>query len=218
MSNIIIDMESLSITLLIIVLTAITSFMAFNNRVIRGAALFYPHAIHARGEWYRFITSGFIHADFLHLAVNMYVLYSFGTVLEKYYLPAFFGTYANLMYVGLYILGMIVADVPTYIKQRHNATYLGLGASGAVAAILFACILFGPFTGEIGLLFIPGVGIPPIVFGIIYLAYSAYMSRMANDHINHDAHFYGAIFGFIFPGLFKPDLFISLWTSIQQTL
>lgn len=211
-------MEPFSLTLLIIILTAISSFLAFNNTVIKGSALFYPHAIHTRGEWYRFITSGFIHADFLHLAVNMYVLYSFGTILEKYYLPAFFGNYAKLMYIAIYILGMIVADIPTYIKQKHNATYLGLGASGAVAAILFACILFGPFTGEIGLLFLPGIGIPPLVFGILYLVYSAYMSRMANDHINHDAHFYGAVFGFIFPGICKPILFTHLWMSIQNIL
>ncbi len=208
-------MEPISITLVIIILTCISSFMAFGNAVIRGAALFYPHAMHQRGEWYRFITSGFIHADFLHLAVNMYVLYSFGIVLEQYYLPLYFGEYSRLVYVAIYLLGMIVSDIPTYFKQKHNASYLGLGASGAVAAVLFACILIGPFQGNIGLLFIPGVGIPPILFGVLYLLYSAYMGRAGKDHINHDAHFYGAVFGLVFPGILKPILFVSLIQQIQ---
>lgn len=211
-------MESLSITLLIIILTVISSIMAFNNNVIRGAALFYPFAMHNRGEWHRFLTSGFIHADFLHLAVNMYVLYSFGTVLELAYLPVFFGDYAKILYVGIYILGMIAADIPSYFKHRHDATYRGLGASGAVAAVLFACILMGPFNGSIGLLFIPGVGIPPLVFGLLYLAYSAYMGRAGRDNINHDAHFYGAVFGLIFPGLFKPELFLLLIEQIKMKI
>lgn len=210
-------MENFSITLLIIILTAITSFMAFNNPLIKGTALFYPFAIRERGEWYRFVTSGFIHADFLHLGVNMFVLYSFGEALEKYYLPAIFGEYAKLMYVAIYILGMILSDVPSYFKHRHDATYRGLGASGAVAAVLFACILIGPFNGEIRLLLIP-IGIPPIVFGILYMLYSYYMGRRGGDNVNHDAHLYGALFGFIFPGIFKPELFTLLIDQIQMKL
>lgn len=211
-------MEAFTITLLIIILTVITSFMAFNNPVMRGAALFYPYAIRERGEWHRFLTSGFIHADFLHLAVNMYVLWSFGSVLERYYLPAFFGGYAKLVYTGIYVLGLIVSDLPSYFKHRYDGTYRGLGASGAVAAVLFACILIGPFNGSIGLLFIPGLGIPPLVFGILYLLYSAYMARAGRDNINHDAHFYGAVFGFIFPGIWRPELFTSLLDQIQAQL
>lgn len=211
-------MENFSLTLLIIILTCITSFMAFNNAALRGSALFYPFAMANRGEWYRFLTSGFIHADFLHLGVNMYVLYSFGLILEKMYLPLYFGDTANLVYVGIYFLGMVVADIPSYIKHRRDATYRGLGASGAVAAVLFATILIGPFNGEIGLLFIPGLGIPPIVFGILYLFYSAYMGRAGRDNVNHDAHFYGAVFGFIFPGIFKPELFLFLIEQIKLQL
>lgn len=211
-------MEHFSITLLIIVLTCITSFMAFNNPVLRGAALFYPFAMHNRGEWHRYLTSGFIHADFLHLAVNMYVLYSFGTVLEKVYLPIIFEDFALLVYIGIYFLGMIISDVPSYYKHRRDATYRGLGASGAVSAVLFSCILIGPFNGGIGLLFIPGLTISPLIFGILYLAYSVYMGRLGRDNVNHDAHFYGAVFGFIFPGILKPELFILLFEQIKAQL
>lgn len=208
-------MENFTLTLLIIILTVVTSVMAFNNSLIKGSALFYPFAMHNRGEWYRFLTSGFIHADFLHLAVNMYVLYSFGTVLEQYYLKFYFGDYSRLLFVAIYVLGMVAADLPSYFKHRHDATYRGLGASGAVSAVLFACILMGPFDGEIGLLFIPGLGIPPLVFGFLYLLYSVYMGKKGMDNVNHDAHFYGAIFGLIFPGLFKPELFLFLLEQIK---
>lgn len=210
-------MDFFSITLLIIVLTVITSLLAFNNSAITGSALFYPFAIRERNEWYRFITSGFIHADFLHLGVNMFVLYMFGETLEKYYLPAIFGSSANFIYVGIYLIGMIVSDIPSYFKHRHDATYRGLGASGAVAAILFATILIGPFNGSISLMLIP-IPMPPIVFGILYLVYSAYMGRAGRDNINHDAHLFGALFGFIFPGLLKPELFILLIDQIKDKL
>lgn len=190
--------------------------MAFNNPVIRGSALFYPHAIQHRGEWYRFLTSGFIHADFLHLAVNMFVLWSFGTILERDMLPQVFHGYARLVFVAIYFLGMIVSDIPSYLKHRHNATYRGLGASGAVAAVVFACILIGPFQGTIGFWFIPGLHMSPIVFGFGYLIYSAYMGRVGRDNVNHDAHFYGALFGLIFPGLLQPALFTSLYQQIIQ--
>ena len=211
-------MENFSITILIIILTAITSIMAFNNPAMKGTALFYPFAMRERNEWFRFITSGFIHADFLHLGVNMFVLYSFGTTLEKFYLPEIFGASANLMYVAIYILGMILSDVPSYFKHRHDATYRGLGASGAVAAVLFACILIGPFNGGIGFFFIPTLSVPPIVFGVLYIVYSYYMGRRGGDNINHDAHLYGALFGFIFPGIFKPELFTLLIDQIQLKL
>jgi len=211
-------MEILSATIVIIILTVISSLMAFNNPVIRGSALFYPHAIRARGEWHRFLTSGFIHADFLHLAVNMYVLWSFGSILENIYLPAIFGQAGIWVYIGIYFIGMVVSDIPSYFKHRHDATYMGLGASGAVSAIVFACILIGPFNGSISLLFLPDMGIPPVVFGALYLLYSAYMGRAGKDHINHDAHLYGAVFGFIFPGLLKPALFQSLIIQISEQL
>ncbi|HMU69761.1 MAG TPA: rhomboid family intramembrane serine protease [Chitinophagales bacterium] len=209
-------MENVTVTAFIILLTAISSILAFNNSVMRGSALFYPHAMHQRGEWYRFITSGFIHADYIHLIVNMFVLWSFGSILEERLLPLVFQGYGRIVYVGIYLLGMIVSDVPSYFKHRTDATYRGLGASGAVAAVVFASILISPFDGEIGFFLIPGLHVKPFVFGIIYLIYSAYMGRRGGDNVNHDAHFYGALFGLIFPGLIKPELFISLYHQILQ--
>jgi membrane associated rhomboid family serine protease len=179
--------------------------------------LFSPYAIHKNGEWHRFITGGFIHADYMHLAVNMYVLYIFGEILEMYMLPIFFGKLSKLVFVALYVLGIIVSDIPSYFKHRNNSSFLALGASGAVSSIVFASILLNPWEGGIGLLFIP-VFLPPVVFGGLYLLYSYIMSRRGRDHINHDAHFYGALFGLIFPGLIKPVIFSIFFQQITGNL
>ena len=208
-------MENFSITLLLIVLTCITSIMALRNNLIKGAALFYPYAMRRRNEWYRFITSGFIHADYMHLAVNMFVLYSFGVYLEKSMLDFYFGEMAGLVFVAIYLLGMIVSDIPTYLKHKNDPSYRGLGASGAVAAVLFSFILLSPIENRIQFMFVPGAGIPPALFGLLYLLYSVYMSRNSRDNVNHDAHFYGALFGFVFTGLLKPELFINFVEQVK---
>ncbi len=213
-------MDQPYITFLIIALTSISSIMAFNSPAMMGSAIFFPFAIHERKEWHRFITSGFIHADFMHLMINMFVLYSFGSVLELDYFPALFHNKARIAFVVLYIAALIISDIPSYFKHRHDATYRGLGASGAVAAIVFACILIEPWPGGgrgIYLFLIP-IAIPPIIFGVVYLIYSAYMGKYGKDNINHDAHFYGSVVGFTFPLLFKPELFMTLIEQIKDKL
>lgn len=212
-------MEQPYITFLIIILTAISSFMAFNNPAVMGSALFYPFAINERKEWYRFLTSGFIHADFMHLLINMYVLYSFGSIIETYFFPAIFHEKARLAYVVMYVAALVVSDIPSYFKHRHDATYRGLGASGAVAAVVFSYILIDPWPegGGIGILFLP-FSVPPVIFGALYLIYSGIMGKRGRGNINHDAHFYGSVFGFLFPIIFKPELFSSLIHQIQQKL
>ncbi|HAE13028.1 MAG: rhomboid family intramembrane serine protease [Chitinophagales bacterium] len=209
---------SISLTIIIIALTVITSMMAFNNPVMKGSALFYPHAISARGEWYRFLTSGFIHADWMHLLVNMYVLYIFGDILEHYLLPLYFHQKTRLVYLAIYLGGMIVSDIPSYFKHRHDSLYRALGASGAVSSIVFAGILINPWQGGIGLLFLPGITLPPVVFGGLYLLYSAIMARRQSDNVNHDAHFYGALFGLILPGILQPEIFTSFFYQIMNRL
>lgn len=208
-------MENISFTIIIIILTALTSIMAFNNPVMKGASLFYPYLMRKQGEWHRFITSGFIHADWLHLAVNMYVLYIFGDILEKYLLPVYFHQKARLIFLIIYMGGMIVADIPSFFKHQHNPGFRSLGASGAVSAIVFAGIIINPWQGGIGLLFLPGITLPPVVFGVLYLIYTAYMSRRQIDNVNHDAHLYGALFGFLLPGILKPEIFKIFFEQIM---
>jgi membrane associated rhomboid family serine protease len=108
----------------------------------------------------------------------------------------------NYYYLALYIGALIFSNIPTYIKHRNDYNYRSLGASGAVSAVLFAFILLKPWQ-TIYLFFIP---VPAIIYAVLFLVYSAYMSRKGGDHINHDAHFYGALFGIIFTILLHPDV------------
>ena len=120
--------------------------------------------------------------------------------------PSLFGTLGPVYYVALYLLAIVVSGIPSFFKHRNNAYYAALGASGATSAIVFASILLYP-TAKIGILFIP-IGVPSPIFGILYLLYSAYMAKQGADNIGHDAHFYGAVFGFTFPLMLKPALFL----------
>ncbi|NCT92897.1 MAG: rhomboid family intramembrane serine protease [Chitinophagaceae bacterium] len=184
-----------SITLIILLLTCIISFTAFSNQRIIDDLIFYPPAITNRNQWYRFITNGFIHADLGHLAFNMFSLYMFGEFVEKYFVFMFSGQ-GKIMYLLMYLSALLICLLPTYFKNRNNYQYRSLGASGAVSAVVFAGIFLEP-TIKIGLLFVPPV-IPGFVFGPLYLALSAYMSKRGGDNINHSAHFWGAVWGVVF--------------------
>ena len=187
----------LSITLIIVIITCIISIGAFSSEKIKNDLIFYPPSIN-RGQFYRFITHGLIHADPMHLAFNMIALYSFGEVVEQLYsFPGVFGTNGKLIYLLLYFTALIIASVPDYIKHRNDTQYRSLGASGAVSAVIFSAILFSPNTG-IGLAFIPGINIPGYIFGAIYLIVSTILAKRAQDNIGHSAHITGAIYGLLF--------------------
>ena len=174
--------------------------------------IFNPYLVEHNREWWRFITSGFIHADWMHLLVNMFVFYSFGEATLDNYRNVFVerGEYYFLL---LYFGGMIVADIPSYKKNRDNPDYNALGASGAVSAVVFAFIVFQPLT----IFYLFGlIPIPGIIFGIMYLVYSLYEAKRAAGNINHQAHFWGAVFGFLFTLVMKPELFNNFIYSITN--
>ncbi|MEX6686699.1 rhomboid family intramembrane serine protease [Danxiaibacter flavus] len=186
---------ALSLTLIIIIITCIVSFTAFSNSKITEDLIFYPPAISKQNQWYRFITCGLIHADLGHLAFNMFSLYLFGDLVEKYF-HQIFGERAKLLYLAMYVIALVVCMIPTYAKNKDNYYYRSLGASGAVSAVVFAGIFLVPLA-KIGLFIIPPV-IPGFVFGPLYLGLTAYMSKRGGDNINHSAHFWGAVFGIAF--------------------
>lgn len=186
----------LSVTVVIIIITAILSIGGFSNQKVIDDLIFYPPAISRRKQWYRFITCGFIHADIFHLLFNMYALYSFGKGLE-YLLNLYFGDNGTLLYVVMYLSALVICLLPSYLKNTDNYYYKSLGASGAVSAVVFACIAFRPMS-EIGLVIIPGIGFPAFIFGIIYLAVTAYLDKRGGGNINHSAHLWGSIYGIVF--------------------
>jgi hypothetical protein len=186
----------MSVTVLIIAITCIASFIGFSNQKLIDDLIFYPPAITNRNQWYRFITCGFIHADIPHLAFNMYSFYMFGQSIEDACV-SIFGASGKLMYLLLYISALFVCLLPTYFKNKDSYHYRSLGASGAVSAIVFAFIFLDPLQG-IGLIIIPGINLPAFLFGIIYLGVSAYLAKRGSSNINHSAHFWGAVYGIVF--------------------
>jgi membrane associated rhomboid family serine protease len=188
------------ITLVIIIITCIITLTGFKNGKVVDNLIFWPPAISEKHQYYRFITCGLIHADYMHLIFNMLTLYFFGTIMEVYYQGQL--GLQKWYYLALYIGALIVSNIPTYIKHYKDYDYRSLGASGAVSAVLFAFILLRPWQ-RIYVIVFP---VPAIVYGGLFLFYSAYMSRKGGDHVNHDAHFYGALFGIIFTIAIRPDV------------
>ncbi len=193
---------SLSITLLIIIATVIVSLNAFNQPDVKFKMLFYPYKVKNNREFYRFFSHMLIHGDYLHLFFNMFVLYSFGRIMEDS-LVFNYGTAGWVHYVILYVAGGFVAGIWPYHRNQDNIHYMSLGASGAVSAVLFASILWYP-DGGIYLMFIP-FEIPSWLFGILYLGYEYYMSKRGGTAIAHDAHFGGALFGIAYVLLINFD-------------
>jgi len=187
----------LSHTQIIIFVTVIVSIVAFSSATIKEQLLFKPVLIQKRNEWYRFFTSGLIHADWEHLLFNMLTLYLFGEGLEaQFNRDNLFGENGAILYSTLYISAFPFSMITSYWKHKQNTRYASLGASGAVSAILFASILLNP-TIKIGFFILPPV-IPGFVFGPAYLLLSSYLNKKGKDNINHAAHIAGAIYGVIF--------------------
>ena len=189
------------ITTIIIAVTSLISVAAFYNRELFEKLKFNAFFIKSKNEWYRFFTYGFIHTDWIHLLVNMMVLYSFGRITENRF-GLYFDNKSSYYYVLLYISSLMISVVASYQKQKDNIYYNAVGASGAVSAVLFSSILLYP-KGSIMFFFLP-IPIPSPIFGILYLIYSAVMAKKAKDNIGHDAHFWGAVFGIAYTLLTKP--------------
>lgn len=187
----------MTLTLIIICITAVTSFMAFGNGKLMDDLIFTPPAVTYRNQWYRFITCGFIHADMLHLAFNMYGLYLFGTAVERNFIMIFGDMPGKLVYLALYFTSLITCLLPTYTQHKENYGYRSLGASGAVSAVAF-CYMFLTPTSGIGLIFIPFVTIPAFIFAPLFLIISSVLAKRGHGNINHSAHLWGAIYGIAF--------------------
>ncbi len=198
------------LTYLIIGTTVAVSFICFSRRNLINKLSFNSYAIRKRNEWYRVITHGFVHADTMHLLVNMFTFWSFGTYMESLFVNIGFGQWG---FLGLYFGGMIFSSLYDLIKYRDNMYYQSIGASGAVSAVLFASILFDPW--GIILLFAV-IPVPGIIFGILYLIYCQYMAKQSADNINHNAHFYGAIYGMGFPIALQPSLMHVFLNQLKQ--
>ncbi|MFT4152617.1 rhomboid family intramembrane serine protease [Parafilimonas sp.] len=185
----------MSITIIIIIITGIISFMAFNNHDLMDKLIFYPPDITNRKQWYRFFSNGLIHADIGHLLFNMLSLYFFGDYVNSGF-SQIFGSAGTLLYLVMYVSALAICLIPTYRKNKDNYYYRSLGASGAVSAVVFAGILLYP-DAKLSLLFLP-IPIPGFIFGPLYLIITAYLNKRGGGNINHSAHLWGSLYGVAF--------------------
>jgi len=189
-------------TLILIAITVAVSYAAFKSPRLMDQLQFNASKIYYKKEYHRLITHAFLHANWEHLFVNMIVLYSFGSAIEFYFKEQF-GNNHIVYFFLLYFGGILVSNLYALFKQRKNYFYNAVGASGAVSAVLFAAIFFDPWN----MIYFFGIlPIPGIIFAGLYLVYSYQMSNKQKDNVAHDAHFLGALYGFIFPVLINPRL------------
>ncbi|WP_416182863.1 rhomboid family intramembrane serine protease [Mucilaginibacter sp. 5C4] len=172
---------------IIFVITLATSLWAFSNENIYGEFILNPYNVSRGHKVYTVITSGLIHKDWNHLFFNMLSYYFFAFQLEAMLGHWQFGL--------LYVLSLILSDLPSIQKHKDDIWYNSLGASGAISAVIFSFIMFNP-KAQMGLMFIP-IPIPAWIFGVLYLVYCHFASKHARDNVNHDAHLYGAVSGVV---------------------
>lgn len=194
---------NLPVASIIFALTIGLSIYVFANPQWFSRLMLHPYSINRdKSKWYLIFSSGLIHKDWMHLLFNMITFYYFGFALEGIFV-AQMGPIGHLMFALLYIVGLILSDIPTIIKHKNNYGYYSLGASGAISAVLFSFILFYPTT-KLYLFF--ALPIPAYLFAGLYIVYCIWAAKKANDGINHDAHLFGALTGLIltiimFPGI-----------------
>lgn len=196
----------MSPTLIIILITCGVSFYAFTNRELFDKFKFYPYRMSRNGEYVRWLGHGFLHGDPTHLIFNMLSLYFAGQAAEQIFSPA-------PIYYLFYLLAIVVSSIPDFIRQKNNPQFVSIGASGAVSAVMFALILFDPWATVRVFFAIP---MPFILFAILYLAYSWYMSKKNLDNIGHMAHLTGALFGIAAAIIYQPMVIPHFLEQITQ--
>ena len=196
-------MNQNSIVLLgIIAVNVLMSFKGFEDVHFFRKYEFHIGSIRA-GEQYRMITSGFLHADIMHLGFNMLTLYFFA--------PIVIGELGSLSFLLIYFASLIFGSLLTLYFHKNDYSYRAIGASGAVTGVLYSAILFQPDMG-VSVFFLPGI--PAYLFGIIYLLYSIYGMKAKRDNIGHTAHFGGAIGGYLLTLAKAPHLFTDSLNTV----
>jgi membrane associated rhomboid family serine protease len=194
-------------------ITVVISLYATSNPQFLAKCMMYPYGVHRNKEYYRFVSSGFVHNGYVHLLFNMMTMYFFAPMLEMRFFLGEFGLLQGYLYFALlYIGGIIVSDIPTFLQHKNSPYYQSLGASGGVAAIIFSMIFYNPLI-EIYLYF--AIPIPGFILGVVYVIYSYFYSKGSNDNINHSAHLYGALYGLVFSAVIRPTAIIEFFQQLS---
>lgn len=200
------------ITIAIIALTSLVSILCFTGILDIDELKFNAYDARHRGQWYRMLTYGLVHANWGHLFFNMLTLYFFGTVVEKYFSAISGPTGGAVLYIVLYVSAIAISTIGDLVKYWNTPSYSAVGASGAVSAVLFASILFEPKMG-IYIYLVP-IPVPGYIFAPLYLVYCWYMAKKNVDNIGHSAHFWGAVYGILFPIICYPRVIGHFLSSL----
>lgn len=201
----------MSITVILVIITCLISYFAFTNQGLFYRLAHWPTKEYYHKEYYRLVSSGFVHGGWLHLLINMFVFWNFGEIVEKHFNLFFGPVRGTILFVLVYLSVIVCASLPSYFDKKSNENYLAVGASGGVSGIVFIYILLYPWR----MLYLYGIiPIPGIIAGVLYLWYSSYASKNVRDRIDHQAHFYGALFGLAFVLLLKPSLFSAFLRNL----
>lgn len=203
------------ITIILIAINVIFSFIGFSNRALVDKTIMWPYRINRENQYYRFVTSGFLHADWMHLIFNMFTLYFFGRNIEILF--SVYGLGGNISYLVLYFAGMVIADIPSYFKHKDNYAYRALGASGAVSAVIFAAIVFSPWSS----IYLYGaLKLSAALYAVLFIVYCVYMDKKGTDNVGHNVHLWGALFGLAFTlaliAVMQPALFNGILEELKK--
>jgi membrane associated rhomboid family serine protease len=200
------------ITYALIAITVAASFYAWSKPPLLAKWMMNPYSIQRYHQYYRFVTSGFIHKDHMHLLFNMFSFYFFGLAIETTF-GQLFPKLGGVYYVVLYVLAIVASDLPSYFKHRQEPRYNSLGASGGVSAVVLAFILFYPLN-DICIYF--ALCAPGFIMGVLFIGFSYYQGKRSGSNINHDAHLYGALFGFVFCAVMYPAALSHFVEQVSQ--
>jgi membrane associated rhomboid family serine protease len=191
-------MDMISSNIIIIALTCVVSYTAFNNAKLMDDWILSPFKVNRDKQYYRYVTYGFLHADGMHLLFNMITLFFFGRAMEDFYTSSL-GPFGFVLF---YLGGIVFSVLPSALQNQKDPRYATLGASGAVSAVLFAFILFQPWTTML-IFFVP---CPAIIYAVLYVAYSIWLDKKGGDNVNHSAHLWGAAYGVAATLLIQPSV------------
>ena len=203
----------MSITLIIIIVTSLVSILCFTGTLPFDSLKFNAWDVWHRKRWYQMLSYGLVHSGWGHLLFNMLTLYFFGDVVENYFQATFGPGTGSVLYLLLYVSAIAVSTIGDLVKYKDEPHYSAVGASGAVSAILFASILFEPKMG-IYMYFIP-IPIPGYIFAPLYLLYCWWAAKRNMDNIGHSAHFWGALYGLVFPLICNPQIFTHFLNQLK---
>jgi membrane associated rhomboid family serine protease len=189
------------------------SVVAFQRPTLLEKWSLRPYKNRKEGQYFSLLSSGFIHANWTHLFFNMFTLFFFGPIVERALVYWYGLSAGGLIYLGFFLIAIVVSNISTFAKQKSNPAYSALGASGAVSAVLFASILIYPLEK---VCFFAVLCIPGFLLAPVFLFYSHRAAKDPGSRINHEAHFYGAVFGMGFLGILKPSLFQQFFEQIIQ--